>query len=63
VYSNEVSKQGEMNFQILKEVFVTNIIIYNNLSHFSNIYYGLGETKVLHDPIFQNCGRKKLKDS
>jgi len=34
-----------MYFQKLKELFFANILMYKNLSHFSNIYYGLGYTK------------------
>jgi len=63
VFSHAVSKLVEINFQNMKDGFVSNIIIYKNLSLCSNNYYGLGKTKVLQDPIVQNFGRKKLKDN
>jgi len=38
-----VYKQLRTNFQKLKEGFVANILLYKNISPFSNTYYDLGD--------------------
>jgi hypothetical protein len=40
------------NFGKMKEVYLTNILIYNNRFHFLHIYYGLRNTKISLDPKF-----------
>jgi len=52
-----------MNFQQTNDFFVSNILIYKDLSQVSNKNYGLEETNVLHDFMFQKFVRKKLKNS
>ena len=57
-------EQLERNFRKLKEVYLTNIFIYNNLFHFLHIYYILRNTNVSLDPKFvelleQNAQRKE----
>ena len=37
--------QTKMIFEKPREVFIHNINIYNNLSHFSHSFYGFGESK------------------
>ena len=44
--------QLERNFRKLKEVYLTNILIHNNLFHVLHIYYGLRNKKISLDPKF-----------
>ena len=52
-------------FWKLREFYLNNILIYNNLFHFLHIYLGLRYTKVLLDPNFaeflgKNAQRKEV---
>ena len=44
--------QLERNLGKIKEVYLKNILIYNNLFHFLHIYYGLRNKKISLDPKF-----------
>ena len=52
IFYREYYAQLERNFRKVKEVYLTNILIHNNLFHFLHIYYGLRNTKISLDPKF-----------
>ena len=51
-FCREYCEKMELNFGKLKEFYLNNILIYNNLFHFLHIYLGLRYTKVSLDPNF-----------
>ena len=51
-FCREYCEQREMNFGTLGEVYLNNILLYNEFFHFLRIYLRLRYTKVSLDPNF-----------